>query len=89
MTILTIHALSHSNLTQKDRLQKVIVKKDNTIEEILEAIEIIKDAGSVEYARSLSEEYGKKAKEAIRILPDSDGREKLDSLVDFAIYRDH
>ena len=67
----------------------MIVKKDNTIEEIQEAIEIIKEAGSVEYARNLGEEYGKKAKEAIKILPDSDEKEKLNILVDFTIYRNH
>ena len=86
-TILSIHALKNSNSSQKEKLQKVIVSKDNTTEEIFEAIEIIKDVGSVEYARNLGEEYGKKAKEAIKTLPN--GRDKLELLVDFAIYRNH
>ena len=88
-TILSIYALNNSNPSQKEKLQKVIVNKDKTTEEIFEAIEIIKDVGSVEYARNLAEEYGKKAKEAIKTLPDSNGREKLELLVDFAIYRNH
>ena len=86
-TILSIHALNNSSPSQKEILQKVIVNKDKTAEEISEAIEIIKDVGSVDYARNLGEEYGKKAKEAIKTLPD--GREKLELLVDFAIYRNH
>ena len=87
-TILSIHALRNSKPAQKERLQEIIVKKDNTVEEISEAVGIIKEAGSVEYTRGLAEEYGKKAKEAIRTFPDSN-KEKLELLVDFVMHRNH
>jgi geranylgeranyl pyrophosphate synthase len=88
-TILSIHALKHSKLPQRERLKEVLVKNDNTTEEILEGIEIIKDTGSVDYARKLSKEYGEKAKEAISVLPDSEGREEMERLADLAVNRSH
>jgi octaprenyl-diphosphate synthase len=87
ITILSIHTIKHAATSHKEKLKETLAKKDNTTEEILEAIDIIKDAGSVDYARNLSREYGEKAKAAVEDIPDHAGKEELTLIADFAVNR--
>lgn len=89
MTILSIHALNNTNNSEYKFLKKVIVSPRNSDEEIFNAINIMKDAGSIDYARSLSMKYGKKAQSILEELPRTDYWNKLSMLADFAVDRDH
>jgi geranylgeranyl diphosphate synthase type I len=50
-TLMVIHAARHAPDERVERLEEVLWAEENTDEEVLEAIEIIEDAGSLEFAR--------------------------------------
>jgi len=62
-TLLVIHALSHLPQEKAERLKGIISSHPEDGERIREAIELIKEAGSIEYAQGVAERY---AEEAIR-----------------------
>jgi geranylgeranyl pyrophosphate synthase len=49
---------------------------------------ILDDMGAIEYAMQMAAKYSEKAKEALTILPDSEAKDELYRLADFAIARD-
>jgi geranylgeranyl pyrophosphate synthase len=89
LTILSIHALKHSTPSQRKIIEEVLLKNHNTEDEILEAIAIIKDANSIEYAQNLAQKYADIAKESMSDLPDSKWKDNLKSLADFSVKRHH
>ncbi len=87
-TLVVIHALNKLDRTDSKRLMNLLDQEKNTDGEIHEALDLMKKAGSLEYARSTAEMYGKKAKENIAFLPDSIYKEILIELVDYMIKRE-
>ena len=89
MTILSIHALNNTNNSKYKFLKSVILNNQNPMEDILEAIDIMKDVGSIDYARDLSVGYGEKARAVLEGLPDSEIIDKLMLMANFAVDRNH
>ena len=89
MTILSIHALNNTNNSKYKFLKSVILNNQNSMEDILEAIDIMKGAGSIDYARDLSVIYGEKARTVLEGLPDSEMINKLMLMANFAVDRNH
>ncbi|MFO7992430.1 MAG: polyprenyl synthetase family protein [Thermoplasmata archaeon] len=87
-TLVVIHTLSQLDGADAERLKELLDKEKNTDDEITEALDLMKKAGSLDYARSKAEMYGRKAKEDIAFLPDSIYKEILVELVDFMIKRE-
>lgn len=89
LTILSIHALKHSTPLQRERLKKVLLNPDNTNQEISEAIDIIKNTHSEDFARNMGKKYADIAIGSIDNLPDSEWKSKLKYLAEFTIGRNY
>jgi geranylgeranyl diphosphate synthase type I len=61
-TLMVIHAAAHADPADVARLEEILWAEDSTDEEILEAIEIMQDAGAVEYARERALELSEQAR---------------------------
>ena len=86
-TLMVVHCLSKANKTDRLRLTHIVSSHTKKQEEILEAIEIIKKYGSIEYARSYSQKLVDKAKKKLSILPESEDKKALLSLADYVVNR--
>lgn len=86
-TLMVIHALHNLDDDKKSRLIDILEEKDNSIDEIKEAMDLMKSVGSLDYAKNLAEKYGSEAKKELEFLPESEYKEILVSLVDFMIHR--
>ncbi len=87
-TLMVIHALKKAKKEDKERLIKILDKHTSNSDEKIEAIEIIKKQGSIEYAQKVSQNIIKEAWEGVeKLLPSSDAKEKLNRLFDVLIER--
>jgi geranylgeranyl pyrophosphate synthase len=87
-TLLIVHAFEHADKKEKERMIQLVGKKDITLDEKKEIIEIMKKYGSIEfaknYARKMMEDAVKKLKKEIS---ETEGRKKLESIAEFLIER--
>ena len=89
-TLMVIHALR--NLPPRDarRLKEILDMKTNDRKFIGEAIELMKKAGSIEYAKQISRSLAEKALKILKeLLPEEEKRRKLESLANFLITREY
>lgn len=87
-TLMVIHAIEASEPERARRLQAILEADDNTDEEILEALEILEAAGSIEYARERALELAADARAAIDGLNfDAETIRKLEEFTEFVIER--
>jgi len=85
-TLLVIKALEKATQKQKEKLKKLIGKKDITNQEIEEAKKIIKDTGSYDYSKKLAVEYAQKAIQAIeKEKLEQEGKEYLLDIAEYLI----
>jgi geranylgeranyl diphosphate synthase, type I len=88
-TLLVIHAVEESDPETAARLQTILEADENADEEILEALSILEDAGSIEYARERALELSEEARAAIDGLDfDPENARKLHEFTEFVIDRD-
>ncbi|WP_254763625.1 polyprenyl synthetase family protein [Natrinema marinum] len=88
-TLMVIHAIDESDPDRASRLQDILEADENTDDEILEALEILADAGSVEYARERALALAADARVAIADLEfDAETTRKLEEFTEFVIERD-
>jgi len=80
-TLIMIHAFAH------DVPVDVFGRKDATDTQIEKAIEVLRESGSIEYARCRAEEMVTEGKKALSILPDSEAKAALLELADYMILR--
>ena len=52
-------------------------------------VEVLREAGALEYAQRKATTYAERAKHALQALADSEARTRLTRLADFAVSRDH
>jgi len=64
-TLMVIHAAEHAPAEDVARLEEILEAGDNTDEEILDAIDILQSAGSVEYARDRALELAEAARDEL------------------------
>ena len=83
-TLMTIHAAEHAPPESLARLEGILWDDDNTDAEIVEAIEILEAAGSVEYARETAVELSESAISRLGGLDLDPGPES--KLVEFAAF---
>ncbi|MFP9192218.1 polyprenyl synthetase family protein [Natronosalvus vescus] len=89
-TLLVLHAIETADPADAKRLEEILQKETNTDEEVTDALAIIEDAGSIEYARERALEFAEQARAAVDEL---DGLEpaaeaKLRSFTEFVVDRD-
>ena len=85
-TLITIHALSHSN--KKQRLIEILSSKEENPEVLAEAVEIMQESGSIDYARQYAERLACEAKASlVKVLDESLARTWLCSMADWFVER--
>ncbi|HDO19137.1 MAG TPA: polyprenyl synthetase family protein [Thermoplasmatales archaeon] len=87
-TLMIVHATKNADGREKETIFSILGKKDATDEEINEVMEILTKSGSIDYAKKKALHFAEKAKEQLRVLPDSRAKRDLIELVDFAISRE-
>jgi geranylgeranyl diphosphate synthase type I len=86
-TLMVIHAFSQINRKTRDRLIQILGNSNASQRDIFEAIDIFKDAGSIDYAINLLEEYRMQARQSLEIIKPSESKELLEKLADYSITR--
>jgi geranylgeranyl diphosphate synthase, type I len=85
-TLVAIHALQ--NADRSDRLQVILAARSEDPAVLAEAVAIMQQAGSIEYARSYARELIESAKDGlIEAVPPSAARDLLGSMADFFVER--
>ncbi len=88
-TLLVIHAIETADPDRATRLQDILQAEDNTDDDILEALSIIEDAGSLDYARERALELAAEARGELDGLDlDPEIVDELHEFTEFVIDRD-
>ena len=86
-TLAAVHALQHS--TQSARLREILASRSEDPDELEEAVEIMTEAGSIDFARTYARDLVLAAKDGLEVaLPTSRARDLLLSMGDFFVERD-
>ena len=87
-TLLVIHAIDESDPETAQRLQEILAAETNTDEDVLEALSILEDTGSIEYARDRALDLAAEARAQIHGLEfDDEAIEKLCTFTEFVVER--
>lgn len=86
-TILLIHALNHVNTSEKEYLIEILSRESIGSSDIDRVREIFINSGSINYAIRLSNDLVWDAKKCIEGLEDSEAKDKLEYIADFAAKR--
>lgn len=87
-TIMVLHALQHSNSTDKKRLLEILNAHPSDEKTIREAIALIEKHGSMEYARAKAKELVEKSWKGVdKELPESHAKNVLRAFADYLITR--
>ncbi|HDN96120.1 MAG: polyprenyl synthetase family protein [Thermoplasmata archaeon] len=82
-----IYLYAYKNSEDKQWL-KNYGKEDASKEEIDEIIKFFEEVGAIEYAKNKAMEFANKAKEALNVLRESEAKEKLAEMAEFAVKRE-
>jgi geranylgeranyl pyrophosphate synthase len=89
LSVPLIRSLSVLEPERGGELSGIIAKMENTEEEIDRAIAMVRGTDALEFSRNLANNYGKKAREALNVLSDSDYKDNLELLIDAVIERNY
>jgi geranylgeranyl diphosphate synthase type I len=88
-TLMVIHAAENAPPSDVERLESILWAEDNTDEEILEAVDILQDTGSIEFARERAERLAREARESLAAIDlEPEPAEQLSAFTRFVIERD-
>ena len=87
MTLPLIHALQKASWSEKRRIINIVKKHNTKPNKVEEVIKFVKDAGGIEYARTVMNDFHNKAIEILNSFEDSIYRQSLMNLVQFTIER--
>jgi len=88
-TIIMIHALKNADENQKKILLEAMKGEEATHEEIEAAVEVLREVGSIEYAKKEAEKYLETAFKSLNVIKDSDAKSQLISLVNYFVQRQY
>lgn len=87
-TLVVVHALQNSEETSKKRLIEILSSKEKDQEVLAEAVAIMEECGSIEYAKNYAENLTSIAKNRlVDMIDPSDTRELLISMADWFVNR--
>jgi octaprenyl-diphosphate synthase len=86
-TLPLIHALKHCTPSQQELIKKSL--KEGGLENLPEILAIIESTKAIEYTRNYAAQEIEKALSALEILPDTDYKNALIELTQFALGRNH
>jgi len=88
-TLILVHAFQNADENDKKRLRELIGRKNITLEEKLEVINIFKKYDSINYTKNYAREMCQRAIEELRTkIPENKGRTKLEALAQFLVERE-
>lgn len=87
-TLVVVHALQNASPQARERLIEILSAKERDPEALAEAVAIMEEAGSIDYARSYAEELSQNAKERlVAVIEPSPYRDLLVSMADWFVNR--
>jgi geranylgeranyl diphosphate synthase, type I len=90
-TLIIVHALEQlekaDNKRRKEALLSALGNENATQDQVMGAMEVLKQVGSIDYASGIAFNYAEKAKHSLKCLNKSREKEFLSSFVDFAVGR--
>jgi octaprenyl-diphosphate synthase len=86
ITLPLIYSLKKVQKNEADKIRSLI-KNNNGKENTSQIIEFVRRNGGIDYALKTAHDYSEKAKESLKIFPDSPAKIALEGLVDFVIDR--
>ena len=86
ITLPLIYSLNQVSKREAAHIRKLI-KNGNKNNDVKEVIKFVRENGGIDYALETAKSYSNRAKEALKILPDSQSKVALEALVDFVIDR--
>jgi geranylgeranyl diphosphate synthase type I len=84
-TLITLHARQQG--VDVDSLVEAETTEELTEDAVAAAVDVLEEAGSIEYARSKAEELTARSKDHLAVLPDNEARGLLEDLADYLITR--
>lgn len=87
-TLMVVHCLENAPEKESRTLKSIISKHTTDQDEIKQAIRILGDAGSIDYAKEYSANLVDEAKKRLEALPKSDDRESLLKIADYVVRRE-
>ncbi|HDQ16038.1 MAG TPA: polyprenyl synthetase family protein [Bacteroidetes bacterium] len=87
-TLIAVHALNNASGEDKKNLEKIFGNKNATDDQVKQVYFIFKKLKSIENAKNKAIEFVDKAKKSIEILPNSNSKQLLLELADYAIKRE-
>ena len=86
ITLPLIYSLNQVSKKEAAHIIKLI-KNGGKNNDVKEVINFVRENGGIDYALEMAKSYSNKAKNALKILPDSQSKVALEALVDFVIDR--
>jgi len=87
-TLLVVHAFEKADWRERLRMRQLLRKKNITLKEKKEVIDIMERHGSIDYAKEYAKDIVKRAIDDLRkFVPETKGRKKLESIAHFLIER--
>jgi geranylgeranyl diphosphate synthase type I len=86
-TLITVHARQQG--VDVDSLVDSESVDDVSEAEIEEAVGVLEDSGSIEYARQTARDFVQSGKERLDVLPDNEARDRLFDIADYLVERDY
>ena len=87
-TLIVYHAFSNADEAQKRCLSGILGNEMASEEEVCEAVDILRDVGSVEYTESLADRYVREAKRYIEDIPESKYKNLLLMWAEYMVRRE-
>jgi geranylgeranyl diphosphate synthase type I len=86
-TLMVVHFMKHAPQEKRQWMRTILEKRENTPEETRKAISLLKEYGSIDFAREEASRYAEKAKTFLKDYPESNAKRLLSDLTDFAVQR--
>ena len=87
-TLVVVHALQNSASEKRGRLVSILSSKEKDPAVLAEAVALMEESGSIEYARTYAENLTSIAKNRLMdMIPPSESRDLLVSMADFFVNR--
>jgi geranylgeranyl diphosphate synthase type I len=87
-TLIAVHCFNNTTGNDKKLLDEIFGNKKATEKEVKQVYNLFEKMKSIDYAKNSALGYISKAKKALDILPDSNGKELLLKLADYSIKRE-
>lgn len=86
-TLIAVHSINSSSGEEKIQLENIFGNKKASDQDIQKIYKIFEKTGSIDYAKKTSLRYIDEAKKSIQGLPDSEAKQILMNLADYAVKR--